>query len=225
VGQFQDGIYTTRRSAPERAPEPEPEPDARPVSVRRTAEVLGITPRAVRKRIAAGALRAQYVDQAWLVWLPADPTPQRGPDAAPEPGQGPQPAHARHNQRSWHCAARLGAAAQLVHVSVGEEAVAVGACAHLTDEDDLINTHRGYGIAEGIDIMGIIGALMGKTSGSCKGKGDSMHITDVDKGMLGANDVGMLAVLIGQIAAVSTQYGPVTSAGQSQMSIVSLARS
>jgi hypothetical protein len=71
---------------------------------------------------------------------------------------------------------------------------------------------------------------MGKALGSCKGDSmhiadGSMHIADVDQGMLGANDIGTLAVLIGQIAAVSTGDGAVIIAGQGQMSIASLARS
>jgi DNA invertase Pin-like site-specific DNA recombinase len=57
------------------------------------------------------------------------------------------------------------------------------------------------------------------------GNGGPMHIAEVDKGMLSANDIGTLAVVIGQIAAVSTSYGPVIIAGQGQMSIASLARS
>ena len=52
-----------------------------------------------------------------------------------------------------------------------------------------------------------------------------MHMADVNKGMLGANDIGTLAAAVGQIAAVSTGYGAVTIAGQGQMSIASLARS
>jgi TPP-dependent pyruvate/acetoin dehydrogenase alpha subunit len=64
---------------------------------------------------------------------------------------------------------------------------------------------------------------MGKALGSCKG--GSMHIADVDQGMLGANGIGTLAMAVGQIAAASTGYGPVTIAGQGQMSIASLARS
>ena len=71
---------------------------------------------------------------------------------------------------------------------------------------------------------------MSKALGSCKGGSmhsadDSMHMADVDTGMLGANDIGTLAVAIGQIAAVSTGDGPVTIAGQGQMSIATLARS
>ena len=64
---------------------------------------------------------------------------------------------------------------------------------------------------------------MGKALGSCKG--GSMHIADVDQRMLGANDIGTLAVAFGQIAAVSTGYGPVIIAGQGPMSIASLATS
>jgi TPP-dependent pyruvate/acetoin dehydrogenase alpha subunit len=57
---------------------------------------------------------------------------------------------------------------------------------------------------------------MGKATGLCKGKGGSMHIAEVDKGMLGTDGIGTLAVATGQIAAVSTGYGAVTIAGESQ---------
>src|SRR5438093_7999414 len=78
-----------------------------------------------------------------------------------------------------------------VHLYAGEEAVAVGICAHLTDRDYITSTHRGHGhcIAKGVDIPGMVAELMGKSTGVCKGKGGSMHIADVDKGMLGANGI------------------------------------
>ena len=78
-----------------------------------------------------------------------------------------------------------------VHLYAGEEAVAVGVCAHLTDKDYITSTHRGHGhcIAKGVDIEAMVAELMGKATGSCKGKGGSMHIADVDKGMLGANGI------------------------------------
>jgi acetoin:2,6-dichlorophenolindophenol oxidoreductase subunit alpha len=78
-----------------------------------------------------------------------------------------------------------------VHLYAGEEAVAVGVCAHLTDRDFITSTHRGHGhcIAKGVDIPGMVAELMGKATGICKGKGGSMHIADVDKGMLGANGI------------------------------------
>ncbi|MGE3267681.1 MAG: thiamine pyrophosphate-dependent dehydrogenase E1 component subunit alpha [Chloroflexota bacterium] len=78
-----------------------------------------------------------------------------------------------------------------VHLYAGEEAIAVGACAHLTDADYITSTHRGHGhcIAKGVDIGPMMAELFGKATGSCKGKGGSMHIADVDKGMLGANGI------------------------------------
>jgi TPP-dependent pyruvate/acetoin dehydrogenase alpha subunit len=78
-----------------------------------------------------------------------------------------------------------------VHLYAGEEAVGVGVCAHLTDQDYITSTHRGHGhcIAKGVDIDGMVAELMGKATGLCKGKGGSMHIADVGKGMLGANGI------------------------------------
>jgi pyruvate dehydrogenase E1 component alpha subunit len=78
-----------------------------------------------------------------------------------------------------------------VHLYAGEEAVAVGICAQLTDRDYITSTHRGHGhcIAKGVDIDGMVAELMGKSTGVCKGKGGSMHIADVEKGMLGANGI------------------------------------
>ncbi|CAN5785545.1 thiamine pyrophosphate-dependent dehydrogenase E1 component subunit alpha [soil metagenome] len=78
-----------------------------------------------------------------------------------------------------------------VHLYAGEEAVAVGVCAHLSDDDFITSTHRGHGhcIAKGVDIPGMVAELMGKSTGICNGKGGSMHIADVDKGMLGANGI------------------------------------
>jgi pyruvate dehydrogenase E1 component alpha subunit len=78
-----------------------------------------------------------------------------------------------------------------VHLYAGEEAIAVGVCAHLTDRDYITSTHRGHGhcIAKGVDVKEMMAELFGKATGSCKGKGGSMHIADVSKGMLGANGI------------------------------------
>jgi pyruvate dehydrogenase E1 component alpha subunit len=78
-----------------------------------------------------------------------------------------------------------------VHLYAGEEAVAVGICSQLTNRDYITSTHRGHGhcIAKGVDIDGMVAELMGKSTGICKGKGGSMHIADVEKGMLGANGI------------------------------------
>ncbi|MGE5619166.1 MAG: thiamine pyrophosphate-dependent dehydrogenase E1 component subunit alpha [Sphingomonadaceae bacterium] len=78
-----------------------------------------------------------------------------------------------------------------VHLYAGEEAIAVGVCAHLTDRDFITSTHRGHGhcIAKGVDLKAMMAELYGKAPGACKGKGGSMHIADVTKGMLGANGI------------------------------------
>jgi len=78
-----------------------------------------------------------------------------------------------------------------VHTYDGQEAVGVGVCSHLSDEDIIGSTHRGHGhcIAKGCDIEKMILEIMGKAGGLCKGKGGSMHIADMDKGMLGANAI------------------------------------
>ena len=78
-----------------------------------------------------------------------------------------------------------------VHLYAGEEAIAVGVCAHLTDRDFITSTHRGHGhcIAKGVDVKAMMAELYGKATGVCKGKGGSMHIADVEKGMLGANGI------------------------------------
>jgi acetoin:2,6-dichlorophenolindophenol oxidoreductase subunit alpha len=78
-----------------------------------------------------------------------------------------------------------------VHVSVGEEAVAVGVCANLRDDDYVTSTHRGHGhcIAKGVDVKMMMAELYGKETGASKGKGGSMHIFDNKLGMLGANGI------------------------------------
>jgi acetoin:2,6-dichlorophenolindophenol oxidoreductase subunit alpha len=78
-----------------------------------------------------------------------------------------------------------------VHLYAGEEAVAVGVCTHLSDADFITSTHRGHGhcIAKGVDIAGMAAELMGRQTGICKGKGGSMHVADVERGMLGANGI------------------------------------
>ncbi len=84
-----------------------------------------------------------------------------------------------------------GKLAGFLHLYAGEEAVAVGVCAHLTDRDIVTSTHRGHGhcIAKGVDMRGMMAELFGRSTGICKGKGGSMHIADLDRGMLGANGI------------------------------------
>ncbi len=78
-----------------------------------------------------------------------------------------------------------------VHLYAGEEAIAAGVMAHLRDDDFVASTHRGHGhaIAKGCDVKGMMAEIYGKSTGICHGKGGSMHIADMSKGMLGANGI------------------------------------
>jgi TPP-dependent pyruvate/acetoin dehydrogenase alpha subunit len=78
-----------------------------------------------------------------------------------------------------------------VHLYAGQEASAVGVCQHLGPKDYIASTHRGHGhsIAKGCDVAGMMQELFGKEGGLCGGKGGSMHIADLDVGMLGANGI------------------------------------
>src|SRR5579862_7066488 len=78
-----------------------------------------------------------------------------------------------------------------VHLYAGEEAGAVGMCMHLSDRDYIASTHRGHGhsIAKGCDVEAMMHELFAKADGICGGKGGSMHIADLDRGMLGANGI------------------------------------
>src|SRR6478609_4439999 len=89
----------------------------------------------------------------------------------------------------------------VVHCYIGEEAVAVGVCAALNRDDQIISTHRGHGhcIAKGADLNRMMAELYGRQDGYCKGKGGSMHIADFEIGMLGANGIvaGGIAIVTG----------------------------
>ena len=78
-----------------------------------------------------------------------------------------------------------------VHLYAGEETSAVGVCMQLNGADYITSTHRGHGhcIGKGCDVDGMMKEIFGREGGLCKGKGGSMHIADVSKGMLGANGI------------------------------------
>jgi pyruvate dehydrogenase E1 component alpha subunit len=78
-----------------------------------------------------------------------------------------------------------------LHLYAGEEAIAAGVCSALGDSDYVTSTHRGHGhsIAKGVDLNAMMAEIFGKSAGVCRGKGGSMHIADVGKGMLGANGI------------------------------------
>ncbi len=84
-----------------------------------------------------------------------------------------------------------GKIAGALHSYVGEEAVATGVCANLRPDDYIVSTHRGHGhlLAKGGEMRRMMAELYGRVDGYCRGKGGSMHITDVSLGILGANGI------------------------------------
>lgn len=94
-----------------------------------------------------------------------------------------------------------------IHLSVGQEAVAVGAIAALRPDDYITATHRGHGqiIAKGGELAPMMAELMGRESGYCRGKGGSMHLFSFDLGVLGANGILGAAQPIAVGAALSAQ--------------------
>jgi 2-oxoisovalerate dehydrogenase E1 component len=81
--------------------------------------------------------------------------------------------------------------AEALHLSIGQEACAVGACFALGSTDYMTTTHRGHGhlIAKGVDLNRMMAEIFGKAEGSCKGKGGCMHVAQADVGALGANGI------------------------------------
>ena len=78
-----------------------------------------------------------------------------------------------------------------VHLYAGEEASAAGIMIHLGDGDRIASTHRGHGhcISKGVDVVAMMKEIYGRKGGACNGKGGSMHIADLSKGMMGANGI------------------------------------
>ena len=95
-----------------------------------------------------------------------------------------------------------------LHLYVGEEAVASGVCGALNDDDHITSTHRGHGhlVAKGGDFNRMMAELMGKSTGYCKCKGGSMHISDTSLGMLGANGIVGAGSPIAVGAAFANKY-------------------
>src|SRR5882672_6305527 len=98
------------------------------------------------------------------------------------------------------------------HLSTGQEAVAVGVCAHLAKEDLLFTSHRGHGhvLAKGSDLEATFAEILGRESGLCRGRGGSMHLVDAANGVLGATGVvaGNLALAAGAAWAAQAQGRP-----------------
>lgn len=97
--------------------------------------------------------------------------------------------------------AKSNATRAAVHTYHGQEAIAAGVCAHMTNQDYITSTHRGHGhcIAKGADLEKMFAELLGREAGYCKGKGGSMHIADLATGNLGANGIvgGSIPIAVG----------------------------
>lgn len=96
----------------------------------------------------------------------------------------------------------------LAHLYMGEEAVAAGVCAALKEDDFIGSTHRGHGhlVARGADINRMMAEILGKKDGYSSGKGGSMHIMAMDKGILGANGIVGGEIPIATGAAYTAKY-------------------
>ena len=96
---------------------------------------------------------------------------------------------------------KAGALPGAVHLYVGQEAIAAGVCAHLTDRDRISSTHRGHGhfLAKGGDPTAMFAEILGRRTGICRGMGGSMHVADFSRGIIGANGIvgGGLAITVG----------------------------
>lgn len=103
-----------------------------------------------------------------------------------------------------------------VHLYVGQEAIAVGVCHHLSDADFVTSTHRAHGhfIAKGGSPRSLFAEVHGKATGACQGLGGSMHIADFSRGMLGANAIVGGGIGLSAGAALAAQ-----NAGKGQVAV------
>jgi acetoin:2,6-dichlorophenolindophenol oxidoreductase subunit alpha len=113
----------------------------------------------------------------------------------------------REFEERLHTEIMTGEIAGFTHLYCGQEAVAVGVCEHLDTTDMIVSTHRGHGhcIAKGVDVKPMMKEIWGSSEGTCKGKGGSMHIADIDVGMLGANGIVGAGSPIGVGAALAAK--------------------
>ena len=103
--------------------------------------------------------------------------------------------------------ARAGNIPGAVHLYIGQEAVGVGVCAQLRDDDWIASTHRGHGhyLAKGGDPKLLMAEIYGRETGICKGHGGSMHVADFSKGIIGANGIVGAGISITTGAALAAQ--------------------
>ncbi|HUZ39021.1 MAG TPA: thiamine pyrophosphate-dependent dehydrogenase E1 component subunit alpha [Streptosporangiaceae bacterium] len=145
--------------------------------------------------------------------MPAPITPNDGPPRAPAAAAGPAVAlhllatmwRIRLFEEEVSRQQRAGLVRGLVHLSVGQEAVAAGVCPLLRAGDLVYTGHRGHGhaIAKGVPMDRLLAELMGRADGVCRGLGGSMHVVDVEHGLMGATGVvaGNLPLAVGSALA------------------------
>src|SRR4051794_28073094 len=97
----------------------------------------------------------------------------------------------RRFESAAQIACRAGETPGFLHLYIGEEAVAVGVCAHLTHKDWITSTHRGHGhaLAKGMSAKTLMAELFGKAMGCCGGRGGTMHLYDRSVGLFGTNGI------------------------------------
>src|SRR5919206_3459744 len=99
----------------------------------------------------------------------------------------------------------------LIHLSIGQEAVAAGVCLQLRDDDAVYSGHRAHGhaIAKGAPLERIMAELMGRADGLCRGLGGSMHLVDSEHGLMGATGVvgGNIPLALGSALAARVAGG------------------
>lgn len=103
---------------------------------------------------------------------------------------------------------RKGTISGAVHLSIGQEAIPVGVCAQLCATDLVFSTHRGHGhaIAKGVDLNRLFAELMGRETGLCHGHGGSMHLFDVERGLMGGNGIVGAGLALALGPAFAAQY-------------------
>jgi len=127
----------------------------------------------------------------------------------------------REFEERLHEEIQTGEIAGFTHLYCGQEAVAVGVCEHLAARDKIVSTHRGHGhcLAKGCDVNGMMMEIWGSQDGLCNGKAGSMHIADIDKGMLGANGIVGAGAPIAVGAALSNKIDGPDADGQLAVAI------
>jgi pyruvate dehydrogenase E1 component alpha subunit len=127
----------------------------------------------------------------------------------------------REFEERLHEEIQTGEIAGFTHLYCGQEAVAVGVCEHLSAADKIVSTHRGHGhcLAKGCDVEAMMKEIWGSQEGLCNGKGGSMHIADIDKGMLGANGIVGAGAPIAVGAALSNKIDGPDADGRLAVSI------